>query len=154
MTGGQILDNPLVWYSNNILSMIKMIHHNIIQHGTQTTGLSMICRFSLDCKNEGYDHHSTNVGCTCFRYTKDGFSDHTNQGQHHSKWIRENVKLGRCCYFMSNPAKRMIEITKGCTRFPIINQRLADQVMTITKNGWLSDFELLEILQQIKKEAR
>ena len=32
-------------------------------------------------------------------------------------------------------------------------QRLADQVRTITKNGWFSDLEILEIHQQIYKQT-
>ena len=34
-----------------------------------------------------------------------------------------------------------------------INQRFADQVRIITKNGWFSDLEILEIDQQIYRQT-
>ena len=36
----------------------------------------------------------------------------------------------------------MIEIWTGFGRFKATNQKLADQVRTITKNGWFSDLEI------------
>ena len=49
VTGVQILNNPWVWYSNNILVMIKMLNQNITQCGTQTIGMDvMIGRCSPD----------------------------------------------------------------------------------------------------------
>ena len=38
-------------------------------------------------------------------------------------------------------------------RFKATNQRLADQVRTITKNGWFSDLKVLEIQQQIYRQT-
>ena len=48
----------------------------------------------------------------------------------------------------------MREIWTGFGRFKTTNQRLADQVRTVTKNGWFSDLEILEIHQQIYKQTR
>ena len=47
----------------------------------------------------------------------------------------------------------MIEIWTEFDRFKAIDQKLADQVMTITKNGWFSDLEILEIHQQIYSQT-
>ena len=47
----------------------------------------------------------------------------------------------------------MIEIWKECARFKT-SQRFASQVWTIIKKGWFSDFEILEIHQQINRESR
>ena len=46
----------------------------------------------------------------------------------------------------------MIEITTKFARFKTTNQRLAEQVRTI-KNIWFSNFEMLEIYQQIYKQT-
>ena len=46
----------------------------------------------------------------------------------------------------------MIEIWQECSIFPITSQKLADQVRTITKKGWFSDIELLEIHQKTLKQ--
>ena len=46
----------------------------------------------------------------------------------------------------------MIEIWEEYASFQIISQRLADQVRTIIKKGWFSDFETLEIHQKINNE--
>ena len=43
----------------------------------------------------------------------------------------------------------MIEIRTELGRFKATNQRLTNQVRTITKNSWFSDHEILEIHQQI-----
>ena len=47
----------------------------------------------------------------------------------------------------------MIEIWTEFGRFKTTNQRLADQVRTITKNGWFSDLEILEIHLQICRQT-
>ena len=47
----------------------------------------------------------------------------------------------------------MIEIWTEFGRFKTTNQRLADQVRTITKNGWFSYLEILEIHQQIYRQT-
>ena len=44
--------------------------------------------------------------------------------------------------------KRMFEIWQECSTFQTTSQRLADHVRTITKKGWFSDLELLEINQK------
>ena len=67
-------------------------------------------------------------------------------------------KLALYCYFRSNPAKRgyrkrMIEIWTEFGWFKITNQRFADQVRTIKKNGWFSNLEILEIHQQIYRQT-
>ena len=48
----------------------------------------------------------------------------------------------------------MIEICKKkCAIFKTGSQRLADQARTMIKKGWFSDFEILEIHQQINRES-
>ena len=47
----------------------------------------------------------------------------------------------------------MIEIWTEFTRFKSTNQMLADKVRTITKNGWFSGLEILEIHQQIHMQT-
>ena len=49
--------------------------------------------------------------------------------------------------------KRMIEIMTEFARFETTNQRLADEIWTITKNCWFSDLEILEIHQQIYRQT-
>ena len=46
----------------------------------------------------------------------------------------------------------MVEIWQECSTFQTTSQRLADQVRTITKKGWFSDLELLEIHQKTLKQ--
>ena len=46
----------------------------------------------------------------------------------------------------------MIEIWQECSTFQTTSQRLADQVRTITKKGWFSNLELLEIHQKTLKQ--
>ena len=46
----------------------------------------------------------------------------------------------------------MIEIKEECTRFKT-SQRLADQARTIIKWDQLSDFEILQMHQQINRES-
>ena len=41
--------------------------------------------------------------------------------------------------------KKIIENLAEFGRFQTTNQRCVDQVRTITKNGWFSDFDILEI---------
>ena len=48
----------------------------------------------------------------------------------------------------------MIEIWTEFGRLKATNQRLADQVKTIKKYGWLSGFEILEINQQIHRQTQ
>ena len=138
-----------------------MTNRSIIQHGTQTTGFGvMIGRCSLDSQHGGYNRRPANVGCSfsrytndsSFRYTNDEQIDQSHQRPQRRKWSREDNKVTLYCYFRSNPrkrglGKRMIEIRKEFARFKTTNQRLADQVRTITKNGWFSDLEILEIHQ-------
>ena len=47
----------------------------------------------------------------------------------------------------------MIEIWSEFGRFKATNQRLADQVRTILRNGWFSDLEIREIHQQIYRQT-
>ena len=93
-----------------------------------------------------------------FSYTNDEQTDHSHQWPQRRKWIREDNKLALYCYYKNNPAKRgyrkrMIGIWTGFARFKKTNQRLADQVKTITKSGWFSDLEILEIHQQIYRQT-
>ena len=69
--GRPILNNPWVWYSQNILPMIKMRNRTITQRGTETTGLGvMIGKCSLDGQHEGSSCHPTNIGCSFFQIHK------------------------------------------------------------------------------------
>ena len=46
----------------------------------------------------------------------------------------------------------MIEIKQECVNFQTTSQRLADQVRTIIRRGWLSDLKILEIHQKTNNE--
>ena len=137
--------------------MIKMLKQNIIQHGTQASGLGvMIGRCSPESQYGRPDSHPANVGCSFFRYTNDELRNHINQRRKHKKWTREDNPLALHCYFRSNPTqrgyrKRMIEIWQECASFQT-SQKLTDQVRTIIKKGWFSDLEILEIHQKINNE--
>ena len=115
MSGTQIINNPLVWYSHNIPAMIKMTNHNITQRGTQDTGSGvMIGMCSLDSQHGRHDRHPANVGCSSFfRLTNNGESNQNDQGPKRKTWTREDNQLAQQCYFKSNPSQRgykMIEI--------------------------------------------
>ena len=135
-----------------------MSNHNITQRGTQPTGLSvMIGRCSPDSQHGTPGRHPTNVCYSFFRYIKDDVTNHNEQRPKRRTWTREENQLVLECYFRSNHSqrdyrKRMIEIWQECTTFHTTSQRLADQVRTITKKGWFSDLELLEIHQKTLKQ--
>ena len=134
--------------------------HNITQCGTQATGLGvMIGRCSPDCQHGRPDRHPTNAGCSFFRYINDDATNHNEQRPKRRTWTREENKLVLECYFWSNPSqrgyrKRMFEIWQECSTFQTTSQRLADQVRTITKKGWFSDHELLEIHKKKNTETK
>ena len=136
-----------------------MTNWNIIQYGVQTTGLGvMIGRYSLHSQHGSADQHRAYVSFSFSRYTNGEQRDQSHQRPQHRKWTREDNKLALYCYFRSNPTKRgyrkrMIEIWTEFVRFKMTNQRLTDQVRTITKNGWFSDLEILEIHQQIYRQT-
>ena len=46
----------------------------------------------------------------------------------------------------------MIEIWQECSNFQTTSPRLADQVRTIIKKGWFSDFEIIKIHQKINNQ--
>ena len=102
-----------------------MTNRNIIQHGTQTTGLGvMIVRCSLERQYGRSNGHYANVGCSSLRYTNDEQINHSNQRPQRRKWTRKNNKTALYCYFRSNPTKRgyrkrMIEIWTEFARFKI-----------------------------------
>ena len=113
-----------IWYSHNILPMIKIRNRNIIQSGTQTTGLGvMIGRCPRSSQHGENDWHPANVGCSFFfRNTNDELSNHTNQRHQHIKWTWEDNKLVLHCYFRILPTQRgyrklMIEIGKNALDF-------------------------------------
>ena len=139
--------------------MIKMSNHNITQRGTQATGLGvMIGRFSPDSQHGRPGHHPTNVGCPFSRYINDDVTNHNDQRPKRKTWTREDNQLALQCYFRSNPSqrghrKRMREIWQECVKFQTTSQRLAEQVTTITKKDWFSDFKLLEILQKYSNKT-
>ena len=132
VSGEQILNNPWVWYSQNIPPMIKMLNLNMTQHRTQATGLGvMISRYSPDNLHGRPDHHPMNVCCSFFRYTNDDLRNYTNQRHKHKTWTKEDKQLALHCYFRSNLTqrryrKRMIEIWQECANFQTTSQRLAD----------------------------
>ena len=157
VSGAQIINNPWARYSHIIPPMIKMSNHNITQCGTQATGLGVMTgRCSPDSQHGRPGRHPTNVGCSFFRYINDDVTNHKDQRPKRRTWTREENKLVLECYFRSNPSqrgyrKRMFEIWQECSTFQTTSQRLADQVRTITKKGWFSDLELLEINQKTLK---
>ena len=135
-----------------------MSNHNITQRGTQATGLGvMISRCSPDSQHGRSDRHPTNVGCSSFRHINDDVTNHNEQRPKRWTWTREENQLALECYFRGNPSqrgyrKRMIEIWQERSTFHTTSLRLADQVRTITKKGWFSDLELLEIHQETLKQ--
>ena len=151
VSGAQIINNPWARYRHIIPPMIKMSNHNITQCGTQATGLSvMIGRCSPDDQHGRPGGHPTNVGCSFFRYINDDVTNHKEQRPKRRTWTREENKLVLECYLRSCSSergyrKRMFEIWQDCSTFQTASQRSADQVWTITKKGWFSDIELLEI---------
>ena len=117
----------------------------------------MIGRCSPDSQHGRPDRHPTNVGCSFFRYINDDVTNHNEQRPKRRTWTREENKLVLECYFRSYPSqrgyrKRMFEIWQEYSTFQTTSQRLVDQVRTITKKGWFSDLELLEIHQKSLKQ--
>ena len=146
VSGAQIINNPWVWYSHNIPPMIKMSNYNITQRGTTGLGV-MIGRCSPDSQQGRPDRHPANVGCSFFKYMNDDVINHNHQRPKRKMWTSDDNQLALHCYFRSNPSqrgyrKRMIEIWQECASFQTTNQRLADQVRTITN---FFDLEILEI---------
>ena len=147
-----------VWYSHNIPPMIKILHQNMTQRGTQATGLCVMTgRCSPDSQYRRPDRLPAIVGCSFFRYTNDDLRNHTNQRRKHKTWTRENNQLALHCYFTSNLShrgykKRMVEIWQECARFQTTSQRVADQVRATMKKVWFFDREILEIHQKINNE--
>ena len=140
-----------------------MTNRNLNQYGAQTTGLGVkIARCSLDSQHGRLDRHPANVGSSfsrytnnfSFRYTNDKQIDHSHQRPLRIKWTWEDNKLALYYYFRSNSAKsgyrkRMREIWSEFSRFKVTNQRFTDKVRKITKTGWFSDLDILEIHPQI-----
>ena len=147
----------MVWYSHNILPIIKMFNHNITPRGTQATCLGvMIGRCSLESQHGRFDRHPANVGSSFFKYKNDDVRNHNHQRPKRKTWNREDNQLALHRYFRSNPSergyrKRMIEIWQECANFQTTSQRLADHVNTIIKKDWFSDLEILEIHQKTYK---
>ena len=117
----------------------------------------MIGRCSPSSQHGRPDRHPENVGCSFFRYKNDELRKHTNQKCKHKTWTREDNQLALHSYFRSNSTqrgyrKRRIEIWQEGSSFQTTIQRFADQVRTIIKKGWFSDFEILEIHQKINNQ--
>ena len=117
----------------------------------------MIGRCYPDSQHGRPERHPTNVGCSFFRYINDDVTNQNEQRPKRRTCTREENKLVLECYFRSNPSqrgyrKRMFEIWQECSTFQTTSQRLADQVRTITKKGWFSGLELLEIHQKTLKQ--
>ena len=145
VSGAQIINNPWARYSHIIPPMIKMSNHNITQCGTQATGLGvMISRCSPDSQHGRHGLHPTNVGCSFFRYINDDVTNPNEQRPKRRTWTSNPSQRGY--------RKRMFEIWQECSTFQTTSQMLADQVRTITKKGWFSDLELLEIHQKTLKQ--
>ena len=101
---------------------------------------------------------SRNTNNSSFRCTTDEQIDHSHQTPQLRKSTREDNKLALYYYFRSNSAKRgyrkrMIEACIEFGRFKSTNQRPTEQIIIITRNGWFSDLEINEFLQQIYKQA-
>ena len=128
------------------------------QRGSQATGWGvMIGKCSLDSQHGRPGRQPANVGCSFFRYMNDDVKNHNDQKPKPKTWAREDNQLALHCYFRSNPSqrgyrKRMIEIWQEFASFQTKSQRLADQVRTIIKKSWFSDFEILEIHQKTHKQ--
>ena len=106
----QMINNPQVWYSHNILSMKNMTNRNIIQRGTQTTGLCvMISICSLDIQHEGPRRHPLNVGCSFSSYTKNHLSNFSHQRLQRRKWTRKTINLHFKAISEATPHKVGIE---------------------------------------------
>ena len=130
-------------------NMVKMSNHNITLRETQVTGLGVfIGRCPPDSQHGRRGRHSANVGCYFPRYTSDDLRNQNIQRPKRKTLTKEDNKLSLHCYFRSIPSqrgyrKRLIEIRHECASFQTTSQRLADQVKTIIKKGWFSDFEIL-----------
>ena len=87
--------------------MKKMTNRNIIQRGTETTGLSdKIGRWSLEDQHGGLDQHPANVGCSNFGYTNNDRRDYSTQIHRRKKWIQKVNKNVFHCYLQKNPKQR------------------------------------------------
>ena len=127
-----------------------MTNWNLNQHVTQTTGLDvMIGRCSLDSQDGGTNgilrmfaalFSGTQIILLSGTQTINKSTIHT---RHH---CLENGQ-----WKITN--KHYVEIWTEFGKFKTTNQRLADQVRTITKNGWFYDLEILEIHQEIYRQA-
>ena len=122
-----------------------MLNQNMTQRGTQAAGLGvMIGKCSPDSQHVRSNRHPANVGCSFFffRYTNDDLRNHNNQRRKRKTWTRKNKQLALHCYFRSNHSqrgyrKRMIEIWQKCASFQTTSKRLANQVKTIIKIGFM-----------------
>ena len=134
VSGTQIINKPLVWYSQNIPPMIKMLKQNMTQRGTQATCMGvMIGRCSPDSSHWCPSHHPAKVVSSFFRDTNDDLRNDTNHGRKRKTWTRGDNQLALHCYFKGNPSqrgyrKRMIEIWQEWASFQMTSQRLADKV--------------------------
>ena len=83
------------------------IRNNIIQHGTEATGLGiMIGRFLIYSQNGRPKQHPANVGCSFFRYTNDNQSNHSSQRHQLKKWTIEDNKFKLHCYSRNKPTQK------------------------------------------------
>ena len=104
--GAQIKKKLWVWYSHNILLMIKMSNRNIIHVGLrQQVWVSWSAGSPLIVNMENRLSF-----CECllflFRYYNDDLSNHKNQRYKHRKFTREDNKHAFHRYFRTNPTQR------------------------------------------------
>ena len=125
-----------------------MTNRNLIQHRAQRK--SLVVMIGICCLDS--QHEDTwSASCQCwllfFQVLKQFFfqvqhneqNNHSNKRPQHGKWTRKDNKLALYCYSCNNPTKRwyrriIFGIWKGFAIFKTTNQRLAEQVRTITKN--------------------
>ena len=123
VSGVEIMNKSCVWYSQNILPMIKMLNQNMTQRGTQATGISdVIVRRSPDSQHGWIEWHPANVGCSFVKNTNNDLRSHTYQRHKRKAWTREDIQYALHCYFRNNPTqrgyrKRMIEIWQNLLVF-------------------------------------
>ena len=113
LTDAQVINQPWIWYSDNILP-IKMSVINKYKRETQTTDWSVIiCSYSSDGLYEAPVYYPVHVGYSNFRYTDKHHSYNTSDCQCKLILKVQKKKRGRkekryviYCYFKDGPTQR------------------------------------------------
>ena len=103
-----------------------------------------------DCLSPGTDsvHTQADPG----RYS-------TTASQARRKWSDEDNRIAMMCYIASEPKqrgyrKRMVKIWEEQGTFRVTEQRLADQVRTIMKFGWMTDAQIEELRKYVNSQCK